>query len=67
MTKKRIMMVGESSHVKSGFGNYTKEILSRLYATNKYEIAELSCYRTPEDPKTEPWKIYPVAVSSNDP
>ena len=60
-------MVSESSHIKSGFGNYTKEILSRLYATNKYEIAELSCYRTPEIPKTEKWKIYPVAVGTNDP
>ena len=60
-------MVGESSHLKSGFGNYTREILSRLYNTNKYEIAELSCYRTPDVPKIEPWKVYPVAVRSSDP
>lgn len=60
-------MVGESSHLKSGFGNYTREILSRLYKTNKYEIAELSSYRTLETPKTEPWKIYPAAVSPNHP
>ena len=60
-------MVSESSHIKSGFGNYTREILNRLYDTNKYEIAELSCYRTPETPKTEKWKVYPVAVSANDP
>lgn len=64
-TKKRILMVGESSHIKSGFGNYTREILSRLHNTNKYEIAELSSYRTLETPKTEPWKVYPVAVSNN--
>lgn len=60
-------MVGESSHIKSGFGNYTKEILTRLYNTNKYEIAELSCYRTPNIPKTEKWKVYPVAVTQQDP
>lgn len=60
-------MVGESSHIKSGFGNYTREILSRLYNTGKYDIAELSCYRTLETPKVEPWKIYPVGVSHNHP
>lgn len=56
-------MCGESSHIDSGFGNYTKNILSRLYATNKYEIAELSAYRTVHIPKTEPWIIYPNAPS----
>ena len=65
--KLRILMCAESSHIKSGFGNYTKEILSRLHATGKYQIAELSCYRTPETPKIEPWKIYPVGVATNDP
>jgi glycosyltransferase involved in cell wall biosynthesis len=65
--KKRILMCAESSHIASGFGNYTKEILSRLYQTNKYEIAELSCYRTPEVVKVEPWRIYPVAVSKKHP
>jgi glycosyltransferase involved in cell wall biosynthesis len=67
MQKKRIMMVGESSHIKSGFGNYTREILSRLHATGKYEIAELSSYRTLSTPKTEPWRVYPVAVDPNHP
>lgn len=60
-------MCGESSHLKSGFGNYTREVLSRLYNTGKYEIAELSCYRTPDVVKTEPWKVYPVAVSPKHP
>lgn len=63
--KKRIMMCTESSHIGSGFGNYTRNVLSRLYDTNKYEIAELSCYRDSSIPKTEPWKVYPVAVKSN--
>lgn len=58
MGKKRILMCAESSHVDSGFGNYTKSILSKLHATNKYEIAELSAYRTINVPKKEPWKIY---------
>lgn len=60
-------MCAESSHVASGFGNYTKNILQNLHDTGKYEIAELSCYRDSFVPKTEPWKIYPVAVRPNHP
>jgi glycosyltransferase involved in cell wall biosynthesis len=60
-------MVGESSHLPSGFGNYTREILQRLYDTNKYEIAELSCYRHNKIPKNEGWKVYPGAVDSTHP
>ena len=67
MIKTRILMCSESSHINSGFGNYTREILSRLHSTGKYEIAELSGYRTPNTIKTEPWKIYPVGVVSTDP
>lgn len=67
MNKKRILMCTESGHIASGFGNYTKNILQRLYDTNKYEIAELSCYRDTSIPKTEPWTIYPVAVKPSDP
>lgn len=67
MDKKRILFCGESSHLASGFGNYTREVLSRLYKTEKYELAELSCYRTKYTPKIEPWKVYPVAVDVNDP
>ncbi len=53
------MMLTESGHVKSGFGNYTRSVLSRLHETNKYEIAELSCYRDHNIPYNEPWKVYP--------
>lgn len=65
--KKRILWCGESSHIPSGFGGYTKEILTRLYQTGKYEIAELSCYRDNSIPKIEPWTVYPVAVNAKDP
>tara|TARA_R100000278_G_scaffold29947_1_gene27581 strand:- start:26107 stop:27732 length:1626 start_codon:yes stop_codon:yes gene_type:complete len=57
--KKRIMMLTESGHIMSGFGNYTRNVLSRLHNTGKYEIAELSCYRDKNVPKTEAWKVYP--------
>lgn len=65
--KKRILMCSESSHIASGFGNYTKNILQKLYNTNKYELAELACYRDTSVPKTEPWVVYPVAVNSSHP
>lgn len=67
MNKKRILWCGESSHIPSGFGNFTREVLSRLFKLDKYHIAELSAYRTDKTPKTEPWKIYPVAVDSSNP
>ena len=37
-------MVSEASFLSSGFGTYTREILKRLHATGKYDIAELACY-----------------------
>lgn len=60
-------MCSESSHIGSGFGNYTRNILQRLYDTGKYDIAELSCYRDQSISKTEPWTVYPVAVKSDHP
>jgi len=42
-------------------------VLTRLYNTNKYELAELSCYRFPSIVKKEPWKVYPVVPKSDDP
>lgn len=59
MRKKRILMCAESSHVISGFGNYTRNILSRLHNSGKYEVAELSCYRSAQIPKKEPWTVFP--------
>lgn len=60
-------MCAESHRINSGFGLYTREILSRLHATNKYEIAELSCYTTDDLNKTVPWKVYPNAPAKNSP
>ncbi len=62
-------MVSEASFLSSGFGTYTKEILSRLYATDKYEIAEFACYGKVNDPKDKDihWRYYANAVGSEDP
>jgi hypothetical protein len=67
--KLKILMVSEASFLSSGFGTYTKEILSRLYATDKYEIAEFACYGKVNDPKDKDihWRYYANAVGSDDP
>jgi glycosyltransferase involved in cell wall biosynthesis len=67
--KLKILMVSEASFLSSGFGTYAKEILSRLHATNKYEIAEFACYGKVNDPKDHSilWRYYANAVDENDP
>ncbi len=57
--KKRIALVNEASSLRSGFGKMGYEILSRLYATNKYEIFELGNYVKTSDPRNSqvPWLI----------
>jgi len=66
--KKRILYVGETPTANSGFGKITKELLTRLYKTGKYEIAELSGYGTVNNPKENvPWMVYPNAVKPDDP
>jgi glycosyltransferase involved in cell wall biosynthesis len=61
MRKKRILAVGEASFLATGFSVYSHEVLKRLHATGKYELAELSCYAPPNDPRFQnvPWKAYP--------
>jgi glycosyltransferase involved in cell wall biosynthesis len=44
MSKKRILFVGEASFLSTGFATYYRELLQRLAATDKYEIAELGSY-----------------------
>lgn len=60
-------MCGESHKISSGFGRYTREILTALYNSGKYEIAELSCYDTGDSPSDVPWKVYPNAVNDQHP
>lgn len=63
--KKRILMCAEAHDVNSGFGRYTKEIMSRLYANSNYEVAEFACYFPDGKQKTVPWKVYPNAVDDS--
>ena len=58
MNKKRILFVTESHHLASGFGTYSKEVLSRLHATGKYHLAEFASYGPPEGLEGVPWDYY---------
>lgn len=67
--KKKILFNGEISYAATGYGTYAREVLSRLYATNKYEIAEFASYCTIDDKRNDaiPWKLYVNDVNLNDP
>lgn len=67
--KKRILFSSEASYIPSGFGIYYKELISRLFAKNKYEIAEFAAFgqiNHPEDGHIK-WRYYANAVPDNDP
>jgi glycosyltransferase involved in cell wall biosynthesis len=67
--KKKILMCSEASYLSSGFSTYAKEILKRLHATGKYEIAEFASYAKINDPRDSdiPWTFYANMPSDNDP
>jgi glycosyltransferase involved in cell wall biosynthesis len=67
--KLKILMCSEASFINSGFGTYSKELLSRLYDTNKYDLAEFASYGYVNDPRDSfiKWKYYANAVKENDP
>lgn len=63
--KKRILFVGEASNLNTGFSTYYGELIPRLVATGKYEIAELGSYVATDDPGVQGfikgrWKFYGV-------
>jgi glycosyltransferase involved in cell wall biosynthesis len=68
-SKLKILMCSEASFIKSGFGTYAKEILSRLHKTNKYIIAEFASYGFVNDPRDKEidWIYYANAVKDGDP
>lgn len=45
--KKRILFVGEASFLHTGFATYYRELLPRLAATGKYDLAEIGCVPDP--------------------
>ena len=70
-TKKRILMVNEGSHLFTGFSTYGKEVLTRLFNTGKYELAEFASFTdvgaAQANKSSIPWKVYPNHVPDTDP
>src|SRR6187402_1879708 len=60
MRKKRILFVGEASYISTGYSTYAKEVLTRLYNTGKYDLAEFGCFGNYNDQQAynPPWKFY---------
>jgi glycosyltransferase involved in cell wall biosynthesis len=60
MRKPRILWCGESSFLHTGYAIYGREVLNRLNATGKYDIAEFSAYGKPDAPEISlvPWSYY---------
>jgi glycosyltransferase involved in cell wall biosynthesis len=60
MRKKRILLVGESSFLRTGYSTYGMEVMKRLHATGKYELAELGCYGQVGDMAAAylPWQFF---------
>lgn len=67
--KLKILFTSEASFINSGFGNYTKELLTRLHSLNKYDIAEFACYGFVNDSRDGgiKWRYYANAVKESDP
>ena len=58
VNKKRVLLVSEANYLNSGFGTYSKELLTRLHTTNKYELAEFASYGKSDMAHSVPWKFY---------
>ena len=65
--KTRILLVAEFSLLNTGFSVMNYDLLSRLQASGKYEVAEFSSYVMDGDPRIPqiPWKVYPVQPSAD--
>jgi len=63
--KLKVLMCSEASFINSGFGVYAKEVLTRLYKSGKYEIAEFASYGFVNDPRDVgiPWRYYAMRSS----
>ena len=58
--KKKILLCNEASFLNTGYATYGRELMKRLYASDKYELAELSTYASYGDERFSqlPWKTY---------
>jgi glycosyltransferase involved in cell wall biosynthesis len=58
--KQRVLMVNEFSYLSTGYSTYGREVLTRLHASDKYEVAEFATYIDHEDKRvsTIPWTVF---------
>lgn len=66
--KKKVLFLSEAAYLNTGYAKYSKEVISRIHATNKYDIAEFSIYGGVNDPRRSsiPWKNYANMPDPND-
>jgi glycosyltransferase involved in cell wall biosynthesis len=64
--KTRVLLVTEFSGLNTGFSVMAHDLLTKLHASGKYEVAELASYVEDNDPRIRsvPWKVYPVVPSN---
>lgn len=67
MRRKRILFCSEATFLNTGYATYTREILTYLHGTGKYEIAEMGSYGQRNDPRAAniPWKYYGVSPNTD--
>ncbi len=59
----------ESPSLNTGYSVYTRNVLTALAKTGKFDIAQLSCHTQDDSSYINdyPWKIYPAEPSKNSP
>jgi D-inositol-3-phosphate glycosyltransferase len=65
-SKIKVLFYGDAPTVATGFGTVTRNILTGLHATGKYDIQVLGVNYW-GDPHPYPFPIWPVGIGSNDP
>lgn len=65
MSKKKVLFLTESHHLASGFGTYAKEVLTRLWSTGKYNLAEFASYGDLAKCSHVPWRYYSNSPSND--
>lgn len=66
--RKKVLFNTEASYLCTGYASYGREVIRRLVESDKYDVAEFSCYGAADDVRRKeiPWKNYPVAPAKSD-
>ena len=65
-SKIKLLFYGDAPTVATGFGTVTRNILTGLHATGKYDIQVLGVNYW-GNPHTYPFPIWPIGIGSKDP